>query len=64
MYGASDGDGAGDSGRVKSSNIYVSCLTKGLYGDGGLVTCHHRVSYLIINFRVPVKVMLPVTVVG
>ena len=41
-----------------SSNIYVSGLTKGLYGDGGLVTsCHLRVSYLIINCRVPVTVV-------
>ena len=47
---------------MTSSNIYVSGLTKDLYGDGGLVTsCHLRVSCLIINFRVPVTVMLPVT---
>jgi hypothetical protein len=43
---------------VISSNIYISGLTKGLYGDGGLVTsCHLRVSYLIINCRVPVMVV-------
>jgi hypothetical protein len=43
---------------VTSSDIYASGLSKGLYGDGGLVTsCHLRVSYLIINCRVPVTLV-------
>jgi hypothetical protein len=43
---------------VTSSYIYVSGLTKGLYGDGGLARSYHlRVSNLIINFRVPVTVV-------
>jgi hypothetical protein len=50
---------------VTSSNMYASGLAKGLYGDSGLVTsCHLRVSYLIINFRVPATVIVPVPVVG
>ena len=50
---------------MTSSDIYATGLTKGLYGDGVLVmSCHVRVSYLIINCRVPVTVMVPVTVVG
>ena len=50
---------------MTSSNMYVSGLIKCLYGDGDLVTsCHLRVSYLIINFRVPVTVIIPVPVVG
>ena len=48
---------------MTSSYMYVSGLTKGLYG--GLVTsCHLRVSYLIIDFRVPMTVIVPVPVVG
>ena len=40
---------------MTSSDIYASGLSKGLYGDGDLVmSCHLRVSYLIINCRVPV----------
>jgi hypothetical protein len=55
----------GDGCRMTSSDIYASGLTKGLYGDGVLMmSCHVRVSYLIINCRVPVTVMVPVTVVG
>ena len=40
---------------MTSSDIYASGLSKGVYGDGGLVTsCQLRVSNLIINCRVPV----------
>ena len=40
---------------MTSSDIYASGLSKGLYGDGVLVvSCHLRVSNLIINCRVPV----------